>query len=137
METVTVDKGKLKKLLELYSQSYHAFNISPCQFCPLFINDEDECKGTKTNKKCGVAILENLLDLSIKSGTGDNMTANKLMSVDELVSELLDIQRQGKGHYKIVPVVFDDGEHGHFSGCNKSWLNYVDDDINKVYIGGR
>lgn len=65
------------------------------------------------------------------------MSADKLMTVDELVSELLKIQRQGKGRYKIVPVVFDDGEHGHFSGHNKSWLNHVNDDTEKVYIGGR
>ena len=59
------------------------------------------------------------------------------MTVDELVSELLKVQEQGKGHYMIVPIVFDDGEHGHFSGYNKSWLNSVDDKREKVYIGGR
>lgn len=65
METVKVDKNKLEKLLALYSESYHAFNISPCQFCPLNIDGKDECEGTKPNKKCGDAILDNLLDLSV------------------------------------------------------------------------
>ena len=66
MATVMVDKDKLEKLLALYSESYHAFNISPCQFCPLNIDDEVECEGAKTNKKCGDVILENLLDLSAR-----------------------------------------------------------------------
>lgn len=57
------------------------------------------------------------------------------MTVDELVSKLLDIQKQGKGSYMIVPIVFDDGEHGHFSGDSKSWLNEVDDEYEEVYIG--
>lgn len=58
MATVTVDKDKLEKLLELYSQSYHDFNISPCQFCPL---DGIKCTPEKVvDVKCGDAILENI-----------------------------------------------------------------------------
>lgn len=62
---------------------------------------------------------------------------SRKLTVDKLISELLKIQAQGKGHYMIVPIVFDDGEHGHFSGYHESWLNGVKDDGEEVYIGGR
>ena len=57
------------------------------------------------------------------------------MTVNELVKELLLLQKQGKGQYTIVPFVFN-FEYGHVSGEDKSWINGVDDEYKQVYIGG-
>lgn len=57
------------------------------------------------------------------------------MTVDELVKELLLLQKQGKGKYTIVPIVFD-SEYGHVSGADESWINDVDDEYKQVDIGG-
>ena len=61
------------------------------------------------------------------------------LTVKQAIKELQDLERQGKGDYQLEPIVFlpTFSGGGHETGLHgESWINDVDDEYKRVWLGG-